>query len=104
MTAHAYHNTLAAGGVKLRSYVAQAETQDAKVLEFMRHNARVEFSCEDISRHVLPRAPITSARRSLSNLYRDGFIVTTGKISGHYNRPVYLWRIADQSGQTELFE
>jgi len=100
---HAYHNTLDAGGATLVIYKVQAEGQDNRVLEFMRHNRRVEFSCEDISRHVLPRAPVTSARRALSNLYRDGFIVSTGKVPGRYNRPIYLWRIADQSGQAELF-
>ncbi len=103
MTGHAYHNTLDAGGATLSIYKAKAEGQDALVLEFMQHNRRVEFNCEDISRHVLPRAPMTSARRALSNLFRDGYIINTGKVKGHYNRPVYLWRLADQSGQSELF-
>ena len=104
MSAHAYHNTLDAAGASLKIYKAIAQGQDMLVLEFMQHNRRIEFNCEDIKRHVLPRAPVTSARRALSNLFRDGFIINTGKVSGHYNRPVHLWRLTDQSGQSELFK
>ena len=87
-----YHQTTYTTGKALAEYEVQASKQDSQVLEFMAHNRRLGFTAEDIADPVLPDAPLTSARRALSNLYNGGRISKVGQADGIYNRPVTIWQ------------
>jgi len=87
-----YHNTTNEGP-DLFNYQAQAKSQDETVLEFIKTLGPKTFTCEDIHREVLPTAPLTSARRAVSNLHTEGHIEIVGKARGSYKRPIYLWRL-----------
>ena len=87
-----YHQTTYTTGKALAEYEVQASKQDSQVLEFMAHNRRLGFTAEDISDLVLWNAPLTSARRALSNLYKDGRILKVGEVNGHFGRPITIWQ------------
>ena len=87
-----YHNTTYATGKQLAEYEVQATKQDSQVLEFMAHNDGYGFTAEHIADYVLPWAPITSARRALTNLYNQDRIIKVGQIDGEYGRPVTVWQ------------
>lgn len=89
---YAYHNTLYASGQPLAQYESQASKQDTKVLEFLAHNRESSFTAEQIQSLVLPDAPLTSARRSLSNIYKAGWIFKVDQIDGQYGRPITVWQ------------
>lgn len=89
-----YHNTLWAEGAVLAGYESKAETQDEAVLELLKHNPEYFFTAEQVHKSVMGAAPLTSARRALSNLYRGGCIEKSNNhAQGKYGRPVTLWRI-----------
>ena len=96
-----YHNTLYASGAKLAEYEAQASKQDALVLEFMAHNRQYNFTAEQISKLVMPNAPLTSARRALSNLFNAGRVKKVDQIDGQYNRPIIVWQYVSFDTQSE---
>jgi len=89
-----YHNTLWAEGAVLAGYESKAETQDEAVLELLKRHPKHFFTAEQVHKSVMGTAPLTSARRALSNLYRDGYVEKANKhAQGKYGRPVTLWRI-----------
>ena len=88
-----FHNTT--NETDLFGFEAKAQSQDAIVLEFLqsRINFNPTFTCEDIHNILLTDAPLTSARRAVSNLFNAGLIEKVGKVQGKYKRPIYLWRL-----------
>jgi response regulator of citrate/malate metabolism len=65
------------------------------VLEFFINNPGLEFTAEDIHHHVLPEAPLTSARRAISNLQKEAKLIAAQQVSGQYGRPIYAWKLFD---------
>ena len=90
----AYHNTLWAEGSVLAGYESKATTQDESVLELLQHHPSHYFTAEQVQRSVMEKAPLTSARRALSNLYRDGKVEKSdNQVNGQFGRPITLWRL-----------
>jgi len=87
-----YHNTTYTHGTKLVEYEVQASKQDTQVLEFLAHNRHLSFTAENIADIVLTNAPLTSARRALSNLYKKGRVIKVDQVDGMYGRPVTVWK------------
>lgn len=88
-----YHNTTYAEGHVLAGYESKAETQDESVKELLSHNPTYYFTAEQVHKSVMENAPLTSARRALSNLYRDGYIEKSdNRVQGKYGNPITLWR------------
>lgn len=89
-----YHNTTEASTSDLFEYEEKAKSQDEQVLDFMRSFPYlVEITCQDIQFSVLPNAPLTSARRALSNLFKKGLIEKVRKTKGSYGRDIFVWRL-----------
>jgi len=87
-----YYNTTHVEGDQLAEYVAQAADQEARVFEFFFHNPDTLFTPEHIQRYVMPEAPLTSARRAITNLTSRGLIVKSEKQGiGQFGRPVHYW-------------
>ena len=96
-----YFNTTNASGVTLSEYRRKAETQDEIVMGLF-----VRFDCplspSFVLKHALSEAPITSVRRSITNLTNEGKLVKTGiRTKGIYGRMEYCWRLSDPT-QGEL--
>jgi len=91
-----YHNTLYADGKQLAEYETKASKQDTAVLEFMLHNRQYGFTAEQVWHLVLPGAPLTSARRALSNLHNAGKVEKISQVGGVYGRPITVWQYRGQ--------
>lgn len=88
-----YYNTTHETGNDLKEFISKASTQDQRVLDiFKRH--KEEYSASQLW-HMLTRdCPLTSIRRSLSNLKNKGAIVkTNNKIIGIYGRNEYKYKL-----------
>ena len=95
-----YHNTLAHEGDQLRDYEQKAMTQDDRILNFFDGN-RTGYTPSVVQKHALPNAPLTSVRRSMNTLTKQGKLIKTDEQRmGPYGRPETVWRLADpQQGE-----
>ena len=97
-----YHNTTHSTGKKLGEYRAKAMTQEDKILQWFDKNYLSGWTPSEIQYFVLPDAPLTSARRGMTNLTNEGKLIKTDRQKkGRYGRPEYTWKRA--MFQTEFF-
>lgn len=89
-----YHNTQ--GLEDTAEYERKALTQEQMIMAFFEHHGLGElFSPSEVNNIVLPNAPLTSVRRAMSDLTREGLLIKTEHITdGPYGRPEGLWRLA----------
>lgn len=91
---------------KRKAYEGNALRQDGKVLAHFKVNPGKSYTAEDIHRIVLPSAPLTSARRSLSNLTSAGYLLkqVSKKIEGSYGRDICTWTLSIKTEQLKIFQ
>ncbi len=98
-----YHNTNNEKGATLKRSQEKAKTQDDMVLEFLRSHDQLGVTPERTLRHFKimeplsenrwHNTPLTSIRRSFSNLKKKGLIYKTGQtIEGDFGKQVAIWR------------
>lgn len=91
-----YYNTNGLSGDELQKAKSKAVTQDDRVILIMRTKAR-PMSASTIwgkYRANFGNCPLTSIRRSLSNLKQYGSIRWTGEYKkGIYGKPERLWEV-----------
>jgi Fe2+ or Zn2+ uptake regulation protein len=89
-----YYNTNGLSGNALRGAVKKTGNQDQAVLQVMQDAGRPLSPSEIHKLAFTPATPITSVRRSLSNLTKRGDLIKleTTKLSP-YNVPEHLWEI-----------
>jgi len=92
----AYYNTTGLSGEELQKSISKAVTQDDRVMYIMKKNDR-PMSASTIwgkYRANFGNCPLTSIRRSLSNLKQYGSIRWTGEYKkGIYGKPERLWEV-----------
>jgi hypothetical protein len=95
---HHYHNTTGAIGSLLEEYEAKAKSQDELIIALFK-NRNHPLSPSDIYVILGERIPITSIRRSISNLTRDGFLdkLQYNKVIGLYGRVECTWTLRKDS-------
>ena len=90
-----YHNTVQESGQQLFNFRQAAINQDVILLGFFRRHAGELLSPSDVWVRTGMEAqavPLTSVRRAISNLTRDGYLVKTSvKHDGVYGRPENCW-------------
>lgn len=85
-----YYNTTQESGKELKTYREKAKTQDQRVLQLFNKGSKLSASLL----HPAFNCPITSIRRSLNTLEKEGKIEKTGiKITGSYGRKENLYRL-----------
>ena len=93
-----YYNTikLRAGGWEAAAEVA--ESQNRAILRFFGFSRDGHFTPDQIwAIRFGKKIPITSVRRSISDLTRAGYLEKTKHlVMGIYGRPVHLWRVKDE--------
>ena len=95
-----FYNTTNTTGEDLQAYRRKAMSQDEIILALYRDG--YDHSPSQVLQMVLPNAPITSVRRSITNLTTEGRLKKTGRqVNGMYGRPEYCWRLNDPT-QGEL--
>ena len=104
-----YFNTTHVFGEELARYQDAALSQEERLLAYFEaaYNAGGHYvlltPTAALNRVFNNSVPITSVRRALSNLTRDGKLRTSGKAMGPYGRPEHYWRLVERSSQRELF-
>lgn len=101
-----YHNTTRLQGSELADARSQAEAQKEKILEFLKENKGVKFTPREIHK-VFPYMELTSVRRSLTDLTKEGYLMNT-KATGEKKveekgRPNFMWYYPLTLKQTSLF-
>jgi hypothetical protein len=94
-----FFNTTRVTGTELAECRAAAETQEAIIYEFFRRHPRQSFSPSRLA-SVLPKAPLTSIRRAVTNLTTAGLLEKTDqKTVGLWNKREYCWRLRQRGSE-----
>ena len=90
-----YYNTTNESGEQLGIFHEKAKTQDILILEFFQDQPAVEYGASQVLRAVFSdRVPLTSVRRSISNLVAENKLEYSGRMrKGNYNRNEKLIRL-----------
>jgi len=95
----AFYNTIHAEGVELNNYDDKAHSQQDLIISLFHYKANeyktysFEMTPYEVSRYF-PEWPITSIRRAMTNLTKEGKLVKTNKQrTGGYGKPNYTWRL-----------
>ena len=99
-----YHNTNEEKGTTLKESRKKAKTQDQTVLEFFKNHDQLGVTPERCLRHfkIMEKlseskwhnTPVTSIRRSFSNLKNQGLIQKTElTIEGDFGKNVHVWKL-----------
>ena len=90
-----YYNTTQETGEALAKKRVKAKTQTEKVLEFFEQYPSTQFAPFQVHRNVGGSSLLTSTRRSISDLTKEGKLVKcTEKRLGEYGAMNYTWRLA----------
>lgn len=87
-----FYNTTNESGESLFNNKAKSDTQNDVVLSLFKNNSERKMSASMV--HALSglNCPLTSIRRSISNLTNEGLLEKTNiKVSGKYGRAEYTW-------------
>jgi hypothetical protein len=98
-----YYNTNNEKGATLQESRKKAKSQDEMVLDYLRSHDQLGATPERVLRHFKImeglnesrwyNTPITSIRRSFSNLKKKGLIYKTGQtIEGDFGKQIAIWR------------
>jgi hypothetical protein len=98
-----FYNTNNEKGDTLKESQNKAKSQDEMVLEFLRSHDQLGVTPERTLRHfkILEglnenrwhHTPLTSIRRSFSNLKKKGLIYKTGQtIEGDFGKQIAIWK------------
>ena len=99
-----YHNSTHLTGSKLKESQSKALTQDECVLAYFKSYDNLGATPERVLRHfkIMEKlserrwhnTPVTSIRRSFSNLKRKGLIYKTDiMVKGDYGKEVHVWKL-----------
>ena len=90
-----YYNTTRMQGDQLVMFTRKAATQNEIIYQMFQRSITLTPSlCQRMCEQQGNRWPITSVRRAITNLTKDGLLEKTDeKRPGAYNRPEYVWRI-----------
>jgi hypothetical protein len=100
-----YYNTTNENGATLNESRKKAKTQDELVLEYFKNYDNLGATPERVLRHFKimetlseskwHNTPITSVRRSFSNLKNKGLIKKTELlIEGDFGKNIHVWKLA----------
>lgn len=96
-----FHNTVEEHGAELAQSEATAITQDEKVLTVFKKQPTKDFTPCEIHAELKTRAPLTSIRRSITNLQKAGLLKKLGKDRqrlGIYGKVNYCWQYQAPEG------
>ena len=101
-----FHNTTDLSGGELGASEAKAVKQEDIVIDFFRRYPDKEFTPWEVLESCphMKHTPITSVRRAMTNLTKDGLLVKTqNKRVGTYGAKSYTWRLfVKKTGQLTM--
>lgn len=99
-----FYNTTNLTGDNLKDSHERAKTQDEKIIEFFRRYPDVNYTPFEVQERLkMWQTPITSIRRSITNLTDTGLLEKTDiQRQGMYGKANYAWRLKLIKQQLEL--
>jgi len=89
-----YHNTTDVAGDTLTHYRRSAQTQNDTILSLFQIHRRLSPS--QVSDHTDHHWPLTSIRRAISDLTKEGRLQKTEvKVRGRYGKPEHVWQLIE---------
>ena len=89
-----FYNTTNETGAQLDWCLSKANNQSGKVFDYFVTHRGLNFSPSQVHRALGGRWPITSTRRTMTDLAADGLLVkTSDKVMGPYGRAEYQWSL-----------
>lgn len=74
-----YHNTTGECGIQLEVFEKKAKTQSEIIMKFLSSQPLIEYGASQLLRLVFNGSiPITSVRRSISDLVKENKLIYTG--------------------------
>ena len=112
---NSFYNTIHLQGTDLVKAKKQAETQESKILDFLKANSKQKFTKHEIKialvklGRIRENTPESSISRALSNLYKDVKILKLDEMRlGEFDKPNHLWTVAPEplpiGTQVEMFK
>ena len=98
-----YFNTTNESGTTLKNNVARAKNQEEEIFNIFVYNQQIlKINASGFTPSVLYDAletyPITSIRRALTNLTKQGKLIKTNeKRIGMYGRSEYVWKLNENT-------
>ena len=93
-----YYNTNIEAGLVLTNSQRIALNQNQLVLEVFTQNANIGFTPDEVHDIVPGYGPITSIRRAISTLTKDGKLTKTEELrKGMWGKQTHVWRLNDQT-------
>lgn len=94
-----YFNTTNESGTTLKNNVAKAKSQEEKILLFCERNKLfIKGITPSQIYGFVDNYPITSIRRALTNLTKQGKLIKTNeKRIGMYGRSEYVWKLNENT-------
>ena len=93
-----FYNTTNEAGPQLSEYALKAEKQEEAILELF-HKHPMMTPSQALSKYIIgtgKNAPLTSIRRSFSNLTDEGKLeMTNEKMKGGYGRNEHFWKLVE---------
>lgn len=102
-----YYNTNNLKGKDLDKAKEKALTQDERIMQYFLSHENALCTPYEVQGYVFGnKAPVTSVRRSLTNLTKEGKLEKTNLMrNGLYGDPNYCWKLADNlKPQMDLFK
>lgn len=96
-----YYNTTLLKGTELAKAKAKAKGQSEIILDFFKANPGVAYSPPTVQKLCgLDNCPLTSVRRSISNLTKAGNLVNTYDTEpGLYGAANFLWKLKEKKSE-----
>ncbi len=92
-----FYNTNKTTGTELKEAKKRNLAQAEKILKFLSEHPNIKFTACRIHKYLFnDNTPLTSTRRSLSDLKNAGFVVKLDQmVKGVYGRNVHLWKVRE---------
>lgn len=92
-----FYNTTHEHGDTLTASRTQAARQDDQILSLFISNPQALFAPHEVQRELNVSWPLTSIRRSMTNLTDRGCLEKTGQMrAGTFGKQVHTWRLVPQ--------
>ena len=98
-----FHNTIDAQDEELKQHEAKAESQGDRILRIFKGRPERDFTPCEIEEKLWDDAPLlTSVRRSITNLTRDGYLERTNtRRLGAHGAMNYTWQLKREPNTPE---
>ena len=95
MQTNSFHNTIEADGQVLIDFEAKAKTQEDVIFDLFNQYNKTDITPDEVLLLCkFENTPITSIRRAITNLTKQGKLIKTNiQRKGQYGKLTYAWKL-----------